>query len=119
MRLSLCNLPIMPPIMPALCPMLLITYYASNYAGIIGLSLFADPVKQQRCTTGPVRPLDGINKDVCGAKLHPMAVFAYPVDCDCWCHLLDTHCCCMSPGGTNPTHLRINLRCEHQQKCEL
>ena len=25
--------------MPALCPMLLITYYASNYAGIIGLSL--------------------------------------------------------------------------------
>ena len=35
MRLSLCNL----PIMPALCPMLLITYYASNYAGIIGLSL--------------------------------------------------------------------------------
>ena len=27
------------PIMPALCPMLLITYYASNYAGIIGRSL--------------------------------------------------------------------------------
>ena len=28
------------PIMPALCPMLLITYYASNYAGIIGRSLY-------------------------------------------------------------------------------
>ena len=58
---------------------------------------FADPVKQQRCTT---KPLDGINKDVCGAKLHPTAVLAYPVDCHCWCHLLDTHCCCMSPNGT-------------------
>ena len=47
--------------------------------------------------------LDGINKDMCDAKLHPTAVLAYPVDCDCWCHLLDTHCCCMSPNGTlNP-----------------
>ena len=44
---------------------------------------FANPVKQQRCTTEPVGPLDGINKDVYGAKLHPMAVLAYPVDCDC------------------------------------
>ena len=31
--------------------------------------LFADPVIPQRCTTEPVRPLDGINKDVGGAKL--------------------------------------------------
>ena len=30
---------------------------------------FADPVKPQRCTAEPVRPLDGINKDVGGAKL--------------------------------------------------
>ena len=27
------------PIMPALCPMLLVAYYASNYAGIIGRCL--------------------------------------------------------------------------------
>ena len=26
--------------------------------------LFADPVKPQRCTTEPVKPLDSINKDV-------------------------------------------------------
>ena len=45
---------------------------------------FAHPVRQQRCTKEPVRPLDGINKDVCGAKLHPTAFLAY---CDCWCHL--------------------------------
>ena len=31
--------------------------------------LFADPVNPQRFITEPVRPLDGINKDVGGAKL--------------------------------------------------
>ena len=31
--------------------------------------LFADPLKLQRCIIEPVRPLDGINKDVGGAKL--------------------------------------------------
>ena len=30
---------------------------------------FANPVKPQRCTTEPVNPLDGIIKDVSGAKL--------------------------------------------------
>ena len=30
---------------------------------------FANPIKPQRCTTEPVGPLDGINKDVGGAKL--------------------------------------------------
>jgi len=33
------NMPVYSPIMPALCSMLLVTYYASNYAGIIGLGL--------------------------------------------------------------------------------
>ena len=32
--------------------------------------LFADPAKQQRCNTETVAMLDGINKDVCGAKPH-------------------------------------------------
>ena len=31
--------------------------------------LLANPEKPQMCTTEPVRPLDGINKDVGGAKL--------------------------------------------------
>ena len=31
--------------------------------------LFANPVKPQRCTIELVKPLDGINKDVGGAKL--------------------------------------------------
>ena len=40
--------------------------------------LFANPLKPQRCTTEPVRPLDGINKDVNGAKLLLMATSIYP-----------------------------------------
>jgi len=32
-------MPVYSPIMLALCSMLLVTYYASNYAGIIGLGL--------------------------------------------------------------------------------
>ena len=42
-----------------------------------------------------MEPVNGINKDVCGAKLQPMTVSAYPVDCDCLCHLLNTHYCCL------------------------
>ena len=41
----------------------------------------------------PVELVNGINKDVCGAKLYPTAVLAYAVDCDCLCHLLNTQCC--------------------------
>ena len=33
------------PIMPALCSMLLVTYYAFNYAGIIGRGLGISPVQ--------------------------------------------------------------------------
>jgi len=33
------NMPVYFPIMLALCSMLLVTYYASNYAGIISLGL--------------------------------------------------------------------------------
>ena len=36
---------------------------------------FADPVKPQRCTTGPVEPP---NKGACGAKLLLMTVSTYP-----------------------------------------
>ena len=61
--------------------------------------LFADPVKPQRCTTEPVRPLDGINKDVCGAKLLLTTTSVYPVDCTCICPLLKTQHHCLCPNG--------------------
>ena len=37
------NVPVCSPIMLALCFMFLVTYYASNYADIIGLRLFVAP----------------------------------------------------------------------------
>ena len=61
--------------------------------------LFADPVKPQRCTTEPVRPLDGINKDVGGAKLLLTTTSVYPVDCTCICPLLKTQHHCLCPKG--------------------
>ena len=60
---------------------------------------FADPVKPQRCTTEPVRPLDGINKDVGGAKLLLTTTSVYPVDCTCICPLLKTQHHCLCPNG--------------------
>ena len=66
--------------------------------------LFANPVKPQRCTTEPVRPLDGINKDVGGAKLLLMTTSVYPVDCACICPLLKTQHHCLCPNGRcNPS----------------
>ena len=61
--------------------------------------LYADPVKPQRCTTEPVRPLDGINKDVGGAKLLLTTTSVYPVDCTCICSLLKTQHHCLYPNG--------------------
>ena len=58
--------------------------------------LFADPVKPQRCTTEPVRPLDSINKDVGGAKL---LLTTTSVDCACICPLLKTQHYCLCPNG--------------------
>ena len=61
--------------------------------------LFANPVKPQRCTTEPVRPLDGINKDVGDAKLLLTTTSVYPVDCTCICPLLKTQQHRLSPNG--------------------
>ena len=52
---------------------------------------FLEPIKPWRYTTGHVEPMNGINKDVCGAKLQPMTVLACPVNWDCLCHLFWTH----------------------------
>ena len=59
----------------------------------------ADPVKPHRCTTEPVRPLDGCNKDVSGAKLLLTTTSVYPVDCTCICPLLKTQHHCLCPNG--------------------
>ena len=69
---------------------------------------FLEPVKPSRCTTGPVEPLDGINKGVCGTKLYPTTVSACPVDWDCLCHLLDTQLGCLCLNGSL-TDLKILL----------
>ena len=79
--------------------------------------LFADPVKPQRCTTEPVRPLDGINKDVGGAKLLLTPTSVYPVDCTYICPLLKTQHHCLCPNGRcNPpsaSHLPPTLTTPH------
>ena len=51
------------------------------------------------CITGLVEPLRSFNKGACGTKLLPMIVLAYPVDCVCFCHLLNTQHCCLCPNG--------------------
>ena len=52
--------------------------------------LFANPAPQG-CTTRSVEPLRGFNKGACGTKLLPTTILAYPVDCVCFCRLLNTH----------------------------
>ena len=65
--------------------------------------LFANPVKPKRCTTEPVRPLDGINKDVGGAKQLLMTSSVYPVVCACFSSLLKTQYHCLCPNvSCNP-----------------
>ena len=38
------------------------------------------PFKPPRCTTGSLGPVNGINKDVSGARLLPMTALTYPAD---------------------------------------
>ena len=42
--------------------------------------LFADPVKSPRYTVGFLEPVNGINKDVSGARLLPKTVSTYFVN---------------------------------------
>ena len=46
-----------------------------------------------------MEPLRGTNKATWCVKLLPTTVSAYQVDCGCFCALLRTHCCCVSPCG--------------------
>ena len=61
---------------------------------------FASPVRPSRCTTGPLGPVNGINKDVSGTILLPTTVSTYPMDWVCFCHLLNTQHCCLCPYGS-------------------
>ena len=65
--------------------------------------LFADPVKPRRYIIGPVGPLGTTSQNWWGARLLPMAVSIYPVDCVHLCHLrrAQHHCLC-SNGRENP-----------------
>ena len=62
--------------------------------------LFANSVKPHRCTTEPVKPPDGINKDVSDATPLLMTTSVYPVDCACVCPLLKTQHHCLCPTGS-------------------
>ena len=44
-------------------------------------------------------PVNDINKDVCGAKLLPITVLAYAVNCVCPCHLMEIQHCCLYLNG--------------------
>ena len=66
---------------------------------MLSQKVFYQPCKPQRCTTEPVRPLDGINKDVGGAKLLQTTSSVYHVDCACICPLLNTQHHCLCPNG--------------------
>ena len=43
--------------------------------------------------------MNTINKNMCGAKLLPTTISAYPMDCVCFCHLLKTQHCCLCSNG--------------------
>ena len=77
--------------------------------------LIADSVKPPWCTTGSVGLVNGINKDVTGARLLPTTVSTCPVDWVPFCHLLKTQHCCLCPYGRfNPppaTHLPTPPTC--------
>ena len=65
---------------------------------------FADPVKPRRCITVAVKTVNSINKEMCGAKLLPATVSAYPVDCVCFNDSLKTQHCYLSYNGRyNPS----------------
>ena len=67
--------------------------------------LFGNPVKPQRCTTEPVKPLDGINKDLSGAKQLLMTTSVYPVDSVPYCRHSITVCVLMEAV----THLQLTI----------
>ena len=52
------------PIMPALCSMLLVTYYAFNYAGIIGRGLLIIQLHMNTCIMEPLYKFCDSNRTI-------------------------------------------------------
>ena len=74
-----------------------------NYVAIDGQvcfhkRLFVDAVKPHWCITGPVEPLGSTNKNWWDAKLVPVSISIYPVDCIQLRNLLKTqhNCLCLN-----------------------
>ena len=80
-------------------------YVAINSQVCFHRWLFADSVKLYWCITGPVEPLVNTNQNWWGAKLLPMSVSVYPVDCVHLCYLLTTqyHCLCSNGRENSPS----------------
>ena len=91
------------------------TVYTLQTYGYRWLSLVSQMAFCWFCLTKMVyyracEPMNSINKNICGAKLLPTTISAYPMDCVCFCHLLKTqHCCLCSnarydlpPAGHSP-----------------
>ena len=62
---------------------------------------FANPVNLRKCTAEPMKPLDGTNKDVSGAKLQLMTTSVCSVDRVCFCTLLKTQHYCLCPSESS------------------
>ena len=65
---------------------------------------FVDHNKPWKCTAGLVKPVNGIIKDVSGAKLLPTTISAYPAGLVCFYHLLLRHsttACVLMEGITH------------------
>ena len=54
--------------------------HSYRWPSLLSQMVFADTVKSPRCITGSVGPVNGINKDVSGARLLLITVLTYPVD---------------------------------------
>ena len=59
-----------------------------RYSGLLSQTDFANPLKPRWCITRPVEPLMSTNQIWWGAKLLPMSVLTYHVECVHLCHLL-------------------------------
>ena len=74
------------------------TYLAIDGQVCFYRRLIVDPIKSPRWITGSVGTVNGINRDVSGARLLSMTALTYPVDWVYFCHLLKTQHCCLCPN---------------------
>ena len=82
--------------------------HGCRWPSLLSQIAFCCPCQPPRCTTGSLGPVNGINKDVSGARMLPTTVSTYPMDWVCFRHLLKTQHHCLCPNGRYnlqlPTH---------------